>query len=466
MIDYPWKSGIDVVVCASTIHGSHERVVSHQCWNARKVFIHMSQPTIQLIRGFKDILPGETELWQTIEHTVISLFEDFGYREIRIPIMEKTQLFARSIGEDTDIVEKEMYTFADRKKDLLTLRPEATASICRAYIQHKMYAQDPVRKFYTIGPMFRRERPQKGRYRQFYQIDAEIFGVTAPYADVELIFLLRTLFDRLNVTDTTAHINSLGCPACRPQFKAALTILLADAAPSLCSDCLRRKDRNPLRVLDCKVPGCRKAMTGAPSIIDYLCDDCRAHFSTVTDLLTRLGVTFEVDKQLVRGLDYYTRTAFEIQTGALGAQSAIAGGGRYDGLVGSLGGPQIPAIGFAIGFDRLAEIVSARTPTNVRTPDLFIATLGEQAKTLAFEWSTALGLKGIGTSMEYADKSLKSQMKQADRLDANQVLIVGQSELNSGNVLLRDMVTKTQQEIPLDAVVDTIIEIFSNPGAH
>ena len=425
----------------------------------------MSPPTIQLIRGFKDILPGETELWQVIERTAIELFEDFGYREIRIPIMEKTQLFARSIGEDTDIVEKEMYTFPDRKKDMLTLRPEATASICRSYIQHKMYAQDPVRKFYTIGPMFRRERPQKGRYRQFYQIDAEIFGVAAPYADVELIFLLRTLFDRLNVTDTTAHVNSLGCPECRPAFKTALSKLLDAATPALCSDCIRRKDRNPLRVLDCKVPGCREAMSGAPAIIDYLCDDCSAHFSTVTEMLTRLGVPFKIDKQLVRGLDYYTRTAFEIQTGALGAQSAVAGGGRYDGLVGSLGGPEVPAIGFAIGFDRLAEIVSASTPAAIRAPDLFIASLGERAKTLAFEWTTALGLKGIGASMEYGDKSLKAQMKQANRLGAKQVLIVGESELESGTVVLRDMATKTQRDISLSTIVETLIDTFSPPDA-
>lgn len=421
----------------------------------------MSQPNIQLIRGFKDILPGETELWQQIERTAIALFEDFGYREIRIPIMEKTELFARSIGEDTDIVEKEMYTFADRKGDQLTLRPEATASICRSYIQHKMYAQDPVRKFYTIGPMFRRERPQKGRYRQFYQIDAEIFGVGAPFADVELIFLLRTLFDRLNVTDTTAHVNSLGCPVCRPRFKDALSTLLTEAVSSLCSDCLRRKDRNPLRVMDCKVPGCREAMKGAPAIIDYLCDDCSSHFSTVTDMLTQLGVPFNVDKQLVRGLDYYTRTAFEIQTGALGAQSAIAGGGRYDGLVGSLGGPEVPAIGFAIGFDRLAEIVAMNNPAAIRPPDLYIAALGDPAKKLAFEWSTALGLNGICAAMEYGDKSLKAQMKQANRAGVGRVLIVGESELASGTVVLRNMTTKTQREIPVGVIVDTLIETFS-----
>ena len=422
----------------------------------------MSQQSIQLIRGFKDILPGETELWQHIERTAIDLFEDFGYREIRIPIMEKTDLFARSIGEDTDIVEKEMYTFADRGKDLLTLRPEATASICRSYIQHKMYAQDPVRKFYTVGPMFRRERPQKGRYRQFYQIDAEIFGVAAPYADAELIFLLRTLFDRLNVTDTTAHINSLGCPVCRPRFKEALTGLLDAAAPALCSDCLRRKDRNPLRVLDCKVPGCREAMQGAPSIIDYLCDDCGAHFATVKDMLAKLGVPFEVDKQLVRGLDYYTRTAFEIQTGALGAQSAVAGGGRYDGLVGALGGPEIPAIGFAIGFDRLAEIAAATSPAAVRPPVLFIAALGETARAKAFQWATALGTAGIGVAMEYGEKSLKAQMKQANRQGAGQVLIVGESELQAGKAVLRDMADKSQRELPMDGLVEKLIQTLKD----
>jgi histidyl-tRNA synthetase len=370
----------------------------------------MSQPKIQLIRGFKDILPDETGLWQHIEGTVVDLFEAFGYCEIRIPIMEKTELFARSIGEDTDIVEKEMYTFPDRKGDLLTLRPEATASICRSYIQHKMYAQDPVRKFYTIGPMFRRERPQKGRYRQFYQIDAEIFGVEGPLADVELIVLLHTLLGRLNVTGTTAHVNSLGCPVCRPRFKKALTAMLDTAAPSLCSDCMRRKDRNPLRVMDCKVPGCREVMAGAPAITDYLCDDCRKHFATVTDTLDRLGVPVEIDKQLVRGLDYYTRTAFEIQTGALGAQSAVAGGGRYDGLVESLGGPATPAIGFAIGFDRLAEIVAAGGQVSTRSPALFIAALGEAARQRAFEWSTALGTNGVGVCMDYtgADETGRS----------------------------------------------------------
>jgi len=292
---------------------------------------------IQLIRGFKDILPGEVELWQAIETVARQLLEDFGFKEIRIPIMERTELFARSIGADTDIVEKEMYTFADRKGDLITLRPEATASIVRAYIQHRLYAKDPVQKFYTIGPMFRRERPQKGRYRQFYQINAEIFGVQSGLADVQLIFLLVTLFSRLQVSDVKAHINSLGCPQCRPEFKAALSGFLTSVSDKLCSDCIRRKDRNPLRVLDCKVPSCREAMADAPSILDHLCSDCKADFAEVQKMLEKLGVPFVVDKNLVRGLDYYARTTFEIQTESLGAQNAVAGGGRYDGLVSELG---------------------------------------------------------------------------------------------------------------------------------
>ena len=411
---------------------------------------------IQLIRGFKDILPGEVELWQKIERIARGLFEDFGFKEIRIPIMERTELFKRSIGEDTDIVEKEMYTFPDRKGELVTLRPEATASICRAYIQHKLYSQDPVQKFYMIGPMFRRERPQKGRYRQFYQIDAEIFGVQSGLVDVQLIFLLVTLCKRLNLQDVGAHINSLGCPKCRPHFKTALTDFLVSVGDRLCSDCVRRRDRNPLRVLDCKVPACREAITGAPSLLDHLCDECRSDFDLVMESLTKLDVPFVIDKQLVRGLDYYTRTAFEIQTTSLGAQSAVAGGGRYDNLVKELGGPDIPATGFAIGFDRLAELVALNAPEPVQQPDLFIAALGAKSQTLAFEWICQLGLDGIRVEMDLGDKSLKSQMKRANRLGAPYVLILGDNELAAGEAVLRNMATKEQTSISLENVVDDI----------
>jgi histidyl-tRNA synthetase len=416
---------------------------------------------IQLIRGFKDILPGEVELWQKIERIARGLFEDFGFNEIRIPIMERTELFKRSIGEDTDIVEKEMYTFPDRKGELVTLRPEATASICRAYIQHKLYSQDPVQKYYMIGPMFRRERPQKGRYRQFYQIDAEIFGVQSGLVDVQLIFLLVTLCKRLKLQDVGAHINSLGCPKCRPDFKKALTDFLVSVSDKLCPDCIRRRDRNPLRVLDCKVPACREAITGAPSLLDHLCDECRSDFDLVMESLTKLDVPFVIDKQLVRGLDYYTRTAFEIQTTALGAQSAVAGGGRYDNLVKELGGPDIPATGFAIGFDRLAELVALNAPEPVQQPDLFIAALGAKSQTLAFDWICKLGLDGIRVEMDLADKSLKSQMKRANRLGAPYVLILGENELEAGEALLRNMQTKEQTSISLENIVDDIKSRYS-----
>ena len=411
---------------------------------------------IQLIRGFKDILPGEVEQWQEIERISRELFEVFGFKEIRIPIMERTELFKRSIGEDTDIDEKEMYTFPDRKGDLITLRPEATASIVRAYIQHKLFAKDPVQKFYLLGPMFRRERPQKGRYRQFYQIDAEIFGVSSPLVDVQLILILVTLFDRLQVPDISAHINTLGCPQCRPGFKSALREMLLSVSDSLCSNCIRRRDRNPLRVLDCKVPACREALKDAPSILDHLCSECQEDFAEVRKSLDKLKVPYVVDKRLVRGLDYYARTTFEIQTGSLGAQSAVAGGGRYDGLVKELGGPQIPATGFAIGFDRLAELSGLKSSDYERKPDIFIAALGEKSQSLAFEWSCRMGLTGINAETDFSNKSLKSQMKRADRLGAAYVLIVGDKELEEGSAILRNMTTKEQTSIPLDNILEIL----------
>lgn len=415
---------------------------------------------IQLIRGFKDILPGEVELWQRIEKTASSLLEDFGFKEIRIPILEHTELFARSIGKDTDIVEKEMYTFEDRKGDLVTLRPEATASIVRAYIQHRLYAIDPVQKFYTIGPMFRRERPQKGRYRQFYQINAEVLGAESPLVDVQLIFILVELFKRLDVPDTMVHLNSLGCPKCRPSFQKELNRFLSKVKTQLCADCERRKVKNPLRVLDCKVLACREAVSDAPAMIDHLCDECREHFETVQKSLNRLGIEFEMDKRLVRGLDYYTRTTFEIQTGMLGAQGAVAGGGRYDRLIEELGGPVQPAIGFAIGFDRLAEIVASSSLT-APAIDLFIAALGQQAKTSAFGWSCELSVSGIKTEMDFSDKGLKGQMKKADRLGARYVLIVGDKEIQEGNAVLRNMATKEQSILPVDGIVEKLKSVLT-----
>ncbi|WP_022666070.1 histidine--tRNA ligase [Desulfospira joergensenii] len=416
---------------------------------------------MQTIRGFRDILPEHIGLWQKVEQEAAALFTAFGYREIRIPVIEKTQLFARSIGEATDIVEKEMYTFEDRKGDKLTLRPEATASISRSYIQHKMYAVDPVRKFFMIGPMFRRERPQKGRYRQFYQIDAEVFGVESAYIDSELIFLLNELFKRLGLTGLTAHINSLGCPECRPAFQKALMDFLGDRKEVLCDNCTRRMKKNPLRILDCKVETCRQALEGAPATVDHLCPACEDHFNIVRSTLENQNVDFSVDKSLVRGLDYYTRTAWEIQTSALGAQSAVAGGGRYDGLVKELGGPQTPAIGFAIGFDRLVEVMDQLGKAPKEEPlDLFILPLGEGAMEKAYAWSCELNLLGITTQTDFRGRSMKSLMKRADKLNARYVLIAGESELAEKKLILRDMNTKDQVNIAMDCLADELKTIF------
>ncbi len=411
---------------------------------------------MQLIRGFKDILPDEIHLWQHIEFTARRLFENFGFTEIRPPLLERTDLFKRSIGEDTDIVEKEMYTFADRKGDSVTLRPEATASVVRSYIQHKMYAQDPVRKLYTIGPMFRRERPQKGRYRQFYQINAEIFGIESPLIDAQLIFMLVKLFENLSVSDMATHINSLGCPECRPGFKKALTEYLLPKKESLCENCQKRMNRNPLRVLDCKVPSCREALEAPPEITSYLCRECNLHFDKVQTALTDHGVSYKVDKQLVRGLDYYTRTTFEIQTTSLGAQNAIAGGGRYDGLVEALGGPPHPAIGFAIGFDRLVELSTLKSEDIARGPDVFLVPLGDECTAMAGKWAGELSLAGIKTEIDFSGKSLKSLMKRADRLNARHVLIAGENELNQKAAVLRNMKTREQTEIPFDSLAENI----------
>ncbi len=416
---------------------------------------------MQIIRGFRDILPEDIKLWQKVEKEAKKLFEDFGFNEIRLPILEKTEVFARSIGEATDIVEKEMYTFSDRKGDKLTLRPEATASMVRAYIQHKIYAADPVRKFYTIGPMFRRERPQKGRYRQFYQIDAEIFGVESAYIDANLIFLLNELFERLGLSELKAHINSLGCPNCRPDFQKALLNLLESKKEKLCKDCIRRTDSNPLRTLDCKVPQCREALKDAPTTLDFLCKECQDHFAIVKKSLEQQNIKFIEDKTLVRGLDYYTRTAFEIQTSSLGAQSAVAGGGRYDLLVKEMGGPDIPAIGFAIGFDRLVQVMEALDKkVDEQLLDLFIIALGDSAMGKGYNWSTDLNLKGIRCEIDYRGKSLKALMKRADKLGAKHVLIAGEKEIKENALVLRDMNTREQITIRAENAVADIVEFF------
>lgn len=412
---------------------------------------------IKLVRGFKDILPTETALWQHVEGTVRELLEDFGFAELRIPVLEQTELFARSIGASTDIVEKEMYSFTDRKGDSLTLRPEATASVVRAYIEHKLYAKDPVWKLYTIGPMFRRERPQKGRYRQFYQINAEVFGLHDPRADAELILLLMKSMNRLDLSGITLQINSLGCPECRPRFKEDLRSFLANRSGQLCSDCLRRRNENPLRIFDCKVPACKETMLDSPSILGRLCKECWSHFHTVQNVLNMYHTPYQTNHRLVRGLDYYTRTAFEVLAGGLGAQNAVAGGGRYDGLVKALGGPDQPGVGFAIGVDRLIDLLRGRVQSLEKRPHLFIAALGVRAQDRAFQWLQDLRTKEVRAEMDFEDRSLKSQMRRADKLGVLYTLIVGDRELDDGVAVLRNMTTKEQEKVPLHGLIGFVV---------
>ncbi len=316
---------------------------------------------ITAVRGFKDILPTETGKWQYIEKIAREILANFGFREIRVPILEKTELFKRSIGESTDIVEKEMYTFLDRGDEYLTLRPEATASIVRAYLEHAMYAHDPVARLFTIGPMFRRERPQKGRFRQFHQINAELLGLDDPRTDAEVILMLMQFLMRAEISDLRLQINSLGCTECRPSFRKALSDFLRGKEEQLCKDCQRRLAMNPLRVFDCKTTNCIEVIDHAPQILNFLCPGCMDHFTKVKEALGMFEIGFEVNPKMVRGLDYYAKTTFEVVTEHLGAQNAVAGGGRYDGLVKDLGGPDIPGIGFAIGMERLISISSFRT---------------------------------------------------------------------------------------------------------
>ncbi len=401
------------------------------------------------IKGFNDILPGEVEKWQHIEATARRVFELYGFAEIRVPILEKTELFARSIGDATDIVEKEMYSFTDKGENQVTLRPEGTASVMRAFIEHKLYANDPVAKLYYLGPMFRYERPQKGRYRQFHQIGAEVTGVTDPKVDAQLLTMLCHFFAELGLVEPRLEINSLGCPECRPAYRQVLKEFLRAKFELLCDDCKRRFETNPLRALDCKSTGCQEATNGAPSVLDHLCAGCADHFARVRGNLEAVGTDYSVNPRMVRGLDYYTRTTFELVTGLLGSQSAVAAGGRYDGLIAELGGPALPGIGFAMGVERVALLLAEREFQ--KRPELFIAALGEPAQAEAFRLMTALQRQGVSVEIDYEGKSLKSQLRRSDKFNARFTLIIGEDELAKGRGALKNMDQGSQEEVPLSA---------------
>jgi histidyl-tRNA synthetase len=425
------------------------------------IVIGEKMESIQAVRGMNDILPDESGWWQKVENAAREVLGNFGYREIRTPVLEKLELFARSIGESTDIVEKEMYAFEDRNGERLALRPEATASIVRSYVQHSLHTDSAFQKLYEIGPMFRHERPQKGRYRQFHQIDAEVFGIDGPMIDAEMMHMLSLLMDRIGISGLVLNINTLGCPDCRQTYREILKDFLTAKGDQFCEDCLRRRETNPLRVLDCKVERCRTLLESAPLLIDYICEDCRAHFEAVKDYLEKLGTRYEVNPRIVRGLDYYMRTTFEVITDRLGAQNAIGGGGRYDGLVRDLGGPDVPAIGFAIGMERLIMLLQQEHREQVRAPLVFIASLGEQPRARAFELVQQFRGRGLEAEMDYEGRSLKSQMRRADKSGARHVLIFGEDELTGRQIQLRDMRTKTQQVLPLDDLVESMLRIDS-----
>ncbi len=407
--------------------------------------------SIQALKGFKDILPDEVLLWQHVEATARNIFHRFGFAEIKVPILEKTELFARSIGEATDIVEKEMYSFSDRNGDSVTMRPEGTASVLRAFIEHGLAAKLPVQRLYTVGPMFRHERPQKGRLRQFHQMSVEVLGLDHPRLDAEVIAMAWLIMEELGLS-VSLQINSLGCPACRPAYKEALVAFVSARQGQVCEDCQRRSVSNPLRVLDCKSSHCQEQYKEAPLILDHLCQHCADHFAKTRASLDQLGIPYGVNAFMVRGLDYYTRTTFELLTDALGAQAAVGAGGRYDGLVEQLGGPKnTPGIGFAMGMERLvlllaqqngAEALAAKT-------DLFVAALGEAAVQAAFPLIHLLRRQGLQVATDLEGKSLKSQMKQADRAKARFTLILGEEELSKGEAVLRDMASKEQQPVRL-----------------
>jgi histidyl-tRNA synthetase len=407
---------------------------------------------IKAIRGTRDLLPPETALWNFVEAVCRDVFRDYNFQEIRTPIFESTELFARGVGEDTDIVSKEMYTFEDRGRaesdrgTSLTLRPENTAGVVRAYIEHKMWERPGVTKLFYIGPQFRRERPQKGRYRQFYQIGAEVIGPTtagseSPARDAEVLEMLATLLDRVSIRDWTLELNSVGCANDRPIYLQALRDALKPVVGQMCYDCQRRAETNPLRVLDCKVPGDQPIIEKLPRISDYLDEGCRMHFAEVRAILDSVGVPYTINDRLVRGLDYYTRTAFEFTHGALGAQNAILGGGRYDGLSEAIGGPKAPGIGFAIGEDRLVLSLQQQQETEslVKKPDAYIAPMGNGMNKESAQLARELRRHDLVIELGDETFRLKKSLETASKLDARFAIIVGENEATSGHFALKDL---------------------------
>jgi len=402
------------------------------------------------LKGIQDILPPEIRIWQQIENISREVFKKYGYQEIRLPVIESTEVFTRSIGETTDIVEKEMYTFLDKGNRSVTLRPEGTAPFVRAYIEHHLYNETSPQKYYYMGPMFRYERPQAFRYRQFYQIGVEALGTEDPKLDVEVITMLETILKKIGLNEFNIEITSIGCQECRPGYRKTLKENLQNRLNLFCEDCQRRFEFNPLRILDCKVPSCIEARKGSPSIMNFLCDKCREHLEELKRYLKLLNISYVINPNLVRGLDYYTRTAFEVTCESLGSQKAIAAGGRYDKLVNEFGGPPTPGIGFAIGIERIIPLIK-ESIAEKESPALFFCSLGKEASEKTLLLTEELRGKGQWVEMNYDEPSLRSQMRKANRIGAKNVIVIGEDELKKGKAVIKDMQSKKETEVALQA---------------
>jgi histidyl-tRNA synthetase len=414
---------------------------------------------IRSVKGTRDLLPRETALWQRVEDEARRVFAAYNFREIRTPILEQTALFARSVGADTDIVTKEMYTFQDRDDESLTLRPEATASVVRAYIEHNLFNEGGIHKLYYVGPMFRRERPQKGRYRQFYQIGAEVLGSDHPTIDAEFLEMLVLFLGRVGLAEYNLLLNSVGCPKCRAEYLKGLRQALDKVKGGMCGDCQRRAVTNPLRVLDCKVEADQPIIEKLPHILDHLCPECRQHFECVTGELQQRGIPYEIAPRLVRGLDYYTRTTFEMTSGVLGAQNAFLGGGRYDGLSEMLGGPPTPGFGVAIGEDRLLLAVEQAAGLKVGEGlDVFVAWMGDAAHDPATQLVRTLRRQDLRVESNYDPARLKKSLGLANKLGARFAVIIGEGELATGRWQVKDMAAGQQEEIEAGKVVAYLSE--------
>jgi histidyl-tRNA synthetase len=412
-------------------------------------------------RGTNDILPPDTLKWQYIEKKTHEIFSNYNYQEIRTPIFEYTELFQRGIGEVTDIVEKEMYTFEDKGGRSITLRPEGTASVIRSFLENKIYGQAQPTKYYYIGPMFRYERPQSGRFRQFHQLGVEAIASNDPALDAEIISLGMRLLQDFGLNDLELHLNSVGCGECRPTYVDKLKKYLNENKEQLCDNCKSRIDRNPLRVLDCKNDSCQSVIKDAPKITDNLCESCADHFNDVQEYLDILNLDYIINPLLVRGLDYYTNTAFEIKDNALGAQDTVFGGGRYNGLAEEIGSRDLPGIGFALGIERLLLSLEAK---DIELPvesgvDLYITVIGEQAKKESFKLLDQLRNKGFRTEIDYLGRSVGSQMKSADRMNAEYTIIIGENELNNNSATIRNMKSGDEKEIQLSNLLEEMKQL-------